>query len=129
MTLSSILARTQPKERVKDIISVCYSFITKRSRTAFKLSAWSNKCIPSQEATPKAKGEDEESCSEDESSADEENQTVCISDRHRPRKKQRITKKGKGRDWVLKKKEQMRKKGNHVPPDTKYTARKRKARF
>ncbi|KAG5522646.1 hypothetical protein RHGRI_034707 [Rhododendron griersonianum] len=80
-------------------------------------------------ATPKAKGEDEESCSEDESSADEENQTVCISDRHRPRKKQRITKKGKGRDWVLKKKEQMRKKGNHVPPDTKYTARKRKARF
>ncbi|XP_058195096.1 18S rRNA (guanine-N(7))-methyltransferase RID2 [Rhododendron vialii] len=80
-------------------------------------------------ATPKAKGEDEESCSEDESSGDEENQTVCISDRHRPRKKQRITKKGKGRDWVLKKKEQMRKKGNHVPPDTKYTARKRKARF
>ncbi|KAG5522660.1 hypothetical protein RHGRI_034713 [Rhododendron griersonianum] len=80
-------------------------------------------------ATPKAKGEDEESCSEDESSRDEENQTVCISDRHRPRKKQRITKKGKGRDWVLKKKEQMRKKGNHVPPDTKYTARKRKARF
>ncbi|KAI8528743.1 hypothetical protein RHMOL_Rhmol12G0170900 [Rhododendron molle] len=79
--------------------------------------------------TPKAKGEDEESCSEDESSGDEENQTVCISDRHRPRKKQRITKKGKGRDWVLKKKEQMRKKGNHVPPDTKYTARKRKARF
>lgn len=54
---------------------------------------------------------------------------VCISDRHRPRKKQRVTKKGKGRDWVLKKKEQMRKKGNHVPPDTKYTARKRKARF
>jgi 18S rRNA (guanine1575-N7)-methyltransferase len=80
-------------------------------------------------ATPKAKVEDEESCSEDESSGDEENQTVCISDRHRPRKKQRITKKGKGRDWVLKKKEQLRKKGNHVPLDTKYTARKRKARF
>lgn len=42
-------ARTQPKELVKDIISVCYSFITRRSRTAFKLSAWSNKCIQSQE--------------------------------------------------------------------------------
>ncbi|PSS00260.1 18S rRNA (guanine-N(7))-methyltransferase [Actinidia chinensis var. chinensis] len=80
-------------------------------------------------ATPKAKGEDEESCSEDESSGDGENQTVCISDRHRPRKKQRITKKGKGREWVLKKKEQLRKKGNAVPADTKYTARKRKARF
>ncbi|XP_057492612.1 18S rRNA (guanine-N(7))-methyltransferase RID2-like isoform X2 [Actinidia eriantha] len=80
-------------------------------------------------ATPKAKGEDEESCSEDESSGDDENQTVCISDRHRPRKKQRVTKKGKGREWVLKKKQQMRKKGNVVPADTKYTARKRKARF
>jgi hypothetical protein len=54
---------------------------------------------------------------------------VCISDRHRPRKKQKTTKKGKGREWVLKKKEQMRRKGNAVPLDTKYTARKRKARF
>lgn len=54
---------------------------------------------------------------------------VSISDRHRPRKKQKINKKGKGREWVLKKKEQMRRKGNVVPPDTKYTARKRKARF
>ncbi|KAI9156456.1 hypothetical protein LWI28_006914 [Acer negundo] len=78
---------------------------------------------------PKAKLEDEESCSDDESSGDEENQTVCISDRHRPRKKQKTTKKGKVRDWVLKKKEQMRRKGNAVPLDTKYTARKRKARF
>ncbi|CAL5350383.1 18S rRNA (guanine-N(7))-methyltransferase RID2 [Camellia sinensis] len=80
-------------------------------------------------ATPKAIGEDEESCSEDETSEDEENETVCISDRHRPRKKQKITKKGKGREWVLRKKEQMRKRGNVVPPNTKYTARKRKARF
>uniref|UniRef100_A0A161ZX98 Methyltransferase type 11 domain-containing protein n=1 Tax=Daucus carota subsp. sativus TaxID=79200 RepID=A0A161ZX98_DAUCS len=71
-------------------------------------------------ATPKAKGEDGESCSEDDSSADEENPTVCISDRHRPRKKQKVNKKGKGRNWVLKKKEQMRKKGNVVPPDTKH---------
>lgn len=53
---------------------------------------------------------------------------VCISDRHRPRKKQK-TNRGKGREWVLKKKEQMRRKGNVVPPDSKYTARKRKARF
>ncbi|THG09848.1 hypothetical protein TEA_027153 [Camellia sinensis var. sinensis] len=69
-------------------------------------------------ATPKAIGEDEESCSEDETSEDEENETVCISDRHRPRKKQKITKKGKGREWVLRKKEQMRKRGNVVPPNT-----------
>ncbi|OVA11751.1 Methyltransferase type 11 [Macleaya cordata] len=80
-------------------------------------------------AVPNGKGEDEESCSDDESSGDEENQTVSISDRHRPRKKQKIGKKGRGREWVLKKKEQMRRKGNVVPPDTKYTARKRKDRF
>ncbi|XP_068640302.1 18S rRNA (guanine-N(7))-methyltransferase RID2 isoform X2 [Aristolochia californica] len=78
-------------------------------------------------ALPKAKVEDGESCSDE--SSDEENQTVSVSDRHRSRKKQKINKKGKGRDWVLKKKEQMRKKGHTVPPDTKYTARKRKARF
>ncbi|TYJ20850.1 hypothetical protein E1A91_A08G024800v1 [Gossypium mustelinum] len=78
---------------------------------------------------PSGKGEDGESCSDDESSGNEENQTVCISDRHRPQKKQKVNKKGKGREWVLRKKDQMRRKGNVVPPDTKYTARKRKARF
>ncbi|KAL8547826.1 hypothetical protein ACS0TY_007237 [Phlomoides rotata] len=80
-------------------------------------------------ATPKAKGEDGESCSDEDSSEDEENQTVSVSDRHRPRKKQKLNKKVKGRQWVLHKKEQMRRKGNAVPQDSKYTARKRKARF
>ncbi|KAK9905335.1 hypothetical protein M0R45_000270 [Rubus argutus] len=80
-------------------------------------------------SVPEGKGEDGESSFDEDSSGDEENQTVSISDRHRPRKKQRITKKGKGREWILKKKEQMRRKGNIVPPDTKYTARKRKSRF
>ncbi|XP_006347375.1 probable 18S rRNA (guanine-N(7))-methyltransferase [Solanum tuberosum] len=80
-------------------------------------------------ATAEGKGEDGESCSDEDSSEDEENQTVCISDRRRPRKKQKVNKKGKGRDWVLRKKEQMRKKGNAVPADSKYTARKRKDRF
>nr|GME04159.1 probable 18S rRNA (guanine-N(7))-methyltransferase [Ipomoea batatas]GME11229.1 probable 18S rRNA (guanine-N(7))-methyltransferase [Ipomoea batatas] len=81
-------------------------------------------------ATPKAKGEDGECySSDDDSSEDEENQTVCVSDRHRPRKKQKVNKKGKGREWVVKKKDQMRKKGKEVPRDTKYTARKRKDRF
>ncbi|KAF2611537.1 hypothetical protein F2Q70_00007883 [Brassica cretica] len=47
----------------------------------------------------------------------------------RPRKKQRTNKKGKGREWVLRKKEQSRRKGNDVPADSKYTARKRKSRF
>ncbi|KAJ6389806.1 hypothetical protein OIU77_028014 [Salix suchowensis] len=78
-------------------------------------------------AVPRGKGEDGESCSEDESS--EENQMVCISDRNRPQKKQKISRKGKGRDWIFKKKEQLRRKGNTVPPDTRYTGRKRKARF
>ncbi|PIN20365.1 putative protein carboxyl methylase [Handroanthus impetiginosus] len=80
-------------------------------------------------ATLKAKGE-EESCSDEESSEDEEDRTVSVSERHRPKKRQKLNKgKGKGREWVLCKKEQMRRKGNVVPPDTKYTARKRKARF
>jgi 18S rRNA (guanine1575-N7)-methyltransferase len=54
---------------------------------------------------------------------------VSISDRHRPRKRQKITKKGKGREWILRKKEQRRRRGDDVHPDTKYTARKRKPRF
>ena len=34
---------------------------------------------------------------------------------------------GKGRDWVFKKKDQMRKRGyKDIPQDTKYTGRKRK---
>ncbi|KAL0421685.1 UNVERIFIED_CONTAM: 18S rRNA (guanine-N(7))-methyltransferase RID2 [Sesamum latifolium] len=80
-------------------------------------------------AAPKGKGEDGESGSDEDSSDDEENQSVSVSDRHRPRKKQKLNKKVKGREWVLRKKEQMRRKGNAVPLDTKYTARKRKARF
>ncbi|KAG7966120.1 hypothetical protein I3843_08G034000 [Carya illinoinensis] len=80
-------------------------------------------------SVPKGKGEDGESCSEDESSDDEAEQTVCISDRHRPRKKQKLTRKGKGREWILRKKEQKRRRGDELPLDTKYTARKRKPRF
>ncbi|KAG4932407.1 hypothetical protein AAZX31_17G058900 [Glycine max] len=76
----------------------------------------------------KGKNEDGESCSDDDSE-DEENQTVCISDRHRPRKKQKNNKVGKGKEWLLRKKEQMRRRGNVVPPNTKYTGRKRKDRF
>ncbi|CAA2995796.1 probable 18S rRNA (guanine-N(7))-methyltransferase [Olea europaea subsp. europaea] len=52
-----------------------------------------------------------------------------IINQHRPRKKQKLNKKMKGREWVLRKKEQRRRKGTAVPADTKYTARKRKARF
>jgi 18S rRNA (guanine1575-N7)-methyltransferase len=34
---------------------------------------------------------------------------------------------GKGKDWIFKKKEQMRKRGyTNIPLDTKYTGRKRK---
>ncbi|CAH2069649.1 unnamed protein product [Thlaspi arvense] len=68
-----------------------------------------------------------ESGSEDDDSEDEDNGMVGVSDRSRPRKKQRTNKKGKGREWVLRKKEQSRRKGNDVPADSKYTARKRKS--
>ncbi|ONK70608.1 uncharacterized protein A4U43_C05F35520 [Asparagus officinalis] len=87
---------------------------------------------PSKQTTlPKGKGEDGEMCSDDsDESADDENQTVGIYERNRPKKRLKVTKKGgRGKQWVLKKKEQMRKKGHTVPPDTKYTNRKRKARF
>nr|AFK36757.1 unknown [Lotus japonicus] len=72
---------------------------------------------------------DEESCSDDDNDEDEENQTVCVSDRHRPRKKQKNNKRGKGKEWIMRKKDQMRRRGNVVPRDTKYTGRKRKDRF
>ncbi|KAH7687995.1 18S rRNA (guanine1575-N7)-methyltransferase protein [Dioscorea alata] len=78
---------------------------------------------------PKGKGEDGEMCTDSDEGSDDEDQTVGMYDRNRPRKKMKVNKKGKGREWVLKKKDQMRKKGNVVPPDTKYTARKRKTRF
>ncbi|CAK9326028.1 unnamed protein product [Citrullus colocynthis] len=75
---------------------------------------------------PKGNDGDYESCSDDDIGEDDENEPVRMA---APRKRQKITKRRKGRDWVLKKKEQMRRKGNVVPPDSKYTARKRKARF
>lgn len=92
-------------------------------------------CGPSslQTSLPKGKGEDGETCSDDDESDYDDQQTVGIYDRHRPAKRSKITKKGKGKGkgkaWVLKKKNQMRNKGYTVPPDTKYTARKRKDRF
>ncbi|GAV76019.1 Methyltransf_11 domain-containing protein/WBS_methylT domain-containing protein [Cephalotus follicularis] len=106
-------------------VVVDYPHSTKKRKEYLVLT-----CGPPSLSTVVPKGKVElDSGSDYESSGDEENQTVCISDRHRPRKKQKITKKGKGKGWVLKKKEQMRRKGNVVPPDSKYTARKRKARF
>ncbi|KMZ61535.1 putative Methyltransferase [Zostera marina] len=78
---------------------------------------------------PKAKGVDGETCSDGDDSEDEKNHTVCMSERNRARKKMKITKNVKGKEWVLKKKQQMRNRECSVPPDTKYTARKRKSRF
>lgn len=54
---------------------------------------------------------------------------VGIYERNRPKKRQKTKKNGKGKDWLLKKKEQMRRKGHAVPADTKYTGRKRKTYF
>ncbi|XP_058728860.1 18S rRNA (guanine-N(7))-methyltransferase RID2-like [Vicia villosa] len=76
------------------------------------------------------KNEDENQLSDDESdSEDEENQTVRNFDRHRHLKRQKNNKSGKGKEWILRKKDQMRRRGNKVPQDTKYTGRKRKDRF
>ncbi|KAG2434446.1 hypothetical protein HYH02_012276 [Chlamydomonas schloesseri] len=74
-------------------------------------------------AVPTAKGLDG---SEPE---DEEEAAEHVQMAGRDRKKRRRTGgkgDGKGRDWVLKKKEQMRKKGYDIAPDSKYTGRKRK---
>ncbi|KAK8939126.1 Ubiquitin-conjugating enzyme E2 36 [Platanthera zijinensis] len=63
---------------------------------------------------PKGKGEDRESCSDDDDDVRDVDgkQTVGIYDRHRPTKRTKITKKGKGKAWVIKKKNQMRNKGS-----------------
>ncbi|PKA63940.1 hypothetical protein AXF42_Ash004950 [Apostasia shenzhenica] len=89
-------------------------------------------CGPSsmQTSLPKGKGEDCEDCSDGDESDDDNSETVGIYDRHRPTKRLKLNKKkGKGKAWLLKKKEQMRNKGYTVPPDTKYTGRKRKNHF
>ncbi|GJM87266.1 hypothetical protein PR202_ga03204 [Eleusine coracana subsp. coracana] len=81
---------------------------------------------------PKGKGEDGEICSDDDdgdSSGQDDDRTVGIYERNRPKKKQKIKKNGNGKEWLLKKKEQMRRKGHDVPADTKYTGRKRKTYF
>jgi 18S rRNA (guanine1575-N7)-methyltransferase len=54
---------------------------------------------------------------------------VGIYERNRPKKRQKTKKNGKGKDWLLRKKEQMRRRGHDVPADTKYTGRKRKSYF
>jgi 18S rRNA (guanine1575-N7)-methyltransferase len=54
---------------------------------------------------------------------------VGIYERNRPKKKQKTKKNGKGKEWLLRKKDQMRRKGHAVPADTKYTGRKRKTYF
>lgn len=65
---------------------------------------------------------------------DDENATVKTSSRQRDGNKRHKSGKAgsvsgvKGREWVLKKKEQMRHRGYAgIKPDTKYTGRKRKS--
>ncbi|PNY07244.1 putative methyltransferase [Trifolium pratense] len=77
------------------------------------------------ENVPLPKGKEDE----DDVSKGEENKRVYIFDRHRPRKKQKNNNSGKGREWIMRKKEQQRRRGNVVPQDTKYTGRKRKSSF
>ncbi|EOA13804.1 hypothetical protein CARUB_v10026899mg [Capsella rubella] len=86
-------------------------------------------CGSIQTSIQTSKNEHGESCSEDDFSEDEESGTVSMSDRNRARKRQKTKKNKKGREWILRKKEQSRRKGNDVPEDSKYTGRKRKSRF
>ena len=52
---------------------------------------------------------------------------VQVMGRERAGKRRKTGKPGgKGKDWVLKKKEQMRGRGYDIAPDTKYTGRKRR---
>eukprot|EP00850_Spirogloea_muscicola_P011218 SM000069S20655 [mRNA] locus=s69:26030:28545:+ [translate_table: standard] len=90
--------------------------------------------LPAAEARlPKARGEDGGSGSEDESDGDVDNTQVIVAERERSKKRASggaQNKRGKGRAWLLRKKEQRRNKGfADVPGDTKYTGRKRKDRF
>ncbi|PAN08783.1 hypothetical protein PAHAL_1G436100 [Panicum hallii] len=80
---------------------------------------------------PKGKGENGEMCSDDDDDSSDEDgeKTVGIYERNRSKKRQKTKKNGKGKDWLLKKKEQMRRRGHDVPADTKYTGRKRKTYF
>jgi 18S rRNA (guanine1575-N7)-methyltransferase len=86
-------------------------------------------CGTVQTSIQTSKNEYDESCSEDDNSDDEESEEVGVSDRNRPRKRQRTNTKVKGREWVLRKKEQSRRKGKNVPADSKFTSRKRRTRF
>ncbi|KQK01213.1 18S rRNA (guanine-N(7))-methyltransferase RID2 [Brachypodium distachyon] len=79
---------------------------------------------------PKGKGQDGEACSDDDDDDDsDDDQTVGTYGRDRMKKRQKVNKNNRGKDWLLRKKEQMRKRGRDVPADTKYTGRKRKSRF
>lgn len=55
--------------------------------------------------------------------------TVLVEQRQRQRGKSHQRSSVKDREWVKRKKESRRKKGETVPMDTKYTARKRRTRF
>ncbi|XP_024390204.1 18S rRNA (guanine-N(7))-methyltransferase RID2 [Physcomitrium patens] len=93
-------------------------------------------CGPPSTATALPRAKEGNEMSEDEESGSECDEdggtTVNVSERQRPSKKQRkdSKKSGKGRSWILKKKEQRRHRGyTNVPDDSKYTGRKRKAHF
>jgi 18S rRNA (guanine1575-N7)-methyltransferase len=65
-----------------------------------------------------------------ENSDEDEPSEVKVTARQGSNKRRKSGPQGKGRDWVFKKKDQMRKRGyDGIPSDSKYTGRKRKAGF
>ncbi|PNW79025.1 hypothetical protein CHLRE_09g398104v5 [Chlamydomonas reinhardtii] len=77
-------------------------------------------------SVPTAKGLDGGEPEDEEEEAAAEHVQVAGRDRNKRRRTGSGKGDGKGREWVLRKKEQMRKKGYDIAPDSKYTARKRK---
>lgn len=83
-------------------------------------------------AVPAAKGTGDAMETSDVEDKDEDGvpQGVRVVARKRHKGHQGQRQDGKGRSWILKKKQQMRGKGyTNIPGDTKYTGRKRKAGF
>lgn len=63
------------------------------------------------------------------SAAAESEEEVAVADRSRLKARRRVGKNVKDRDWVLRKKDYRKRKGEEVKPDSKYTARKRRPKF
>eukprot|EP00877_Chromochloris_zofingiensis_P010724 jgi/Chrzof1/5905/Cz16g20060.t1 len=83
--------------------------------------------VGSSSMVPQPKGLDGIEPESDAEMADADGVQVMGSRHRNKRRKSADSSGGKGKEWLLKKKERMRHKGyEHIPPDTKYSGRKRR---